>query len=596
LRKRLAVRILALCVIYCTVFIFLVLIQFSKKGNFTQTIGTAPSVMTVRGRFAADTLPLDSALDSDDSTTEAIAITYGARVFFGGLEFLLNSNDGEGLLLTGKDNSTKAVNPDYFSFTENEAHFILPGGTVLVFRLTNSPRGPEIITSVEPAEDIFSVTIPIEPRRSSLVSDNGQFGILFNGLRYYFNRPGPEFENGRLVLSIENKTIGYRSTGRQPVFNPANYVIAQAHNSVDYESAINRWREQSFDYWAQNAASLRNEYDVTAFCSEALHHGRYRAAVDSISRSFLSDTRRSYMSAVYIGGMTEGFQTIFAAERENTARIMRLIDENSMEILNERHILDYLLARNNTASANSLIEFLRNADPENLKIEHCPGILEIYSGFNHLQMQGENPVEPYTEQILMLVSDNILRDTDQDLVYISINGRKNIEFSLRLGKALLYWAENTENQEWILISRSLILYALNDGGIGSGKLYSMVHPLGFPRAVRPGVENIWAWTVSPSIRASYVGRDINLAVSFPEGMSHYIMFFGVRPFVRLQIHGIDFRSDPQFEIYDSSGWFYHREEQVLILKLRHRLNVENVRIIYTVVVPVVEEPVSEIEE
>jgi hypothetical protein len=43
---------------------------------------------------------------------------------------------------------------------------------------------------------------------------------------------------------------------------------------------------------------------------------------------------------------------------------------------------------------------------------------------------------------------------------------------------------------------------------------------------------------------------------------------------------MDWRSDSQFEIYDSSGWVYYPQEQVLILKLRHRSTTENVRIIY----------------
>jgi hypothetical protein len=43
---------------------------------------------------------------------------------------------------------------------------------------------------------------------------------------------------------------------------------------------------------------------------------------------------------------------------------------------------------------------------------------------------------------------------------------------------------------------------------------------------------------------------------------------------------MDFRTDPQFERYDSSGWSYNAQEQTLLLKMRHRATVEHVRIFY----------------
>jgi hypothetical protein len=55
---------------------------------------------------------------------------------------------------------------------------------------------------------------------------------------------------------------------------------------------------------------------------------------------------------------------------------------------------------------------------------------------------------------------------------------------------------------------------------------------------------------------------------------------GIRSFVRLQLYDMNFRTDPQFERYDSSGWVYIPQEQTLLVKMRHRTTVENIRIIY----------------
>jgi hypothetical protein len=58
---------------------------------------------------------------------------------------------------------------------------------------------------------------------------------------------------------------------------------------------------------------------------------------------------------------------------------------------------------------------------------------------------------------------------------------------------------------------------------------------------------------------------------------------------------MDWRTDSQFEIYDSSGWFYHSQEQVLVLKLRHRAAIENIRIIYVAETPRPPAPVAAAE-
>jgi len=55
---------------------------------------------------------------------------------------------------------------------------------------------------------------------------------------------------------------------------------------------------------------------------------------------------------------------------------------------------------------------------------------------------------------------------------------------------------------------------------------------------------------------------------------------GVKPFNRIQIYGMDFRTDPRFERYDSSGWAYSASEQTLLLKMKHRSPTEYVRIFY----------------
>jgi hypothetical protein len=59
-----------------------------------------------------------------------------------------------------------------------------------------------------------------------------------------------------------------------------------------------------------------------------------------------------------------------------------------------------------------------------------------------------------------------------------------------------------------------------------------------------------------------------------------MMIKGVKPFKKIQLYNIDFRTDPRFERYDSSGWAYSESEQTLLLKMKHRAKEEHIRIFY----------------
>jgi len=401
---------------------------------------------------------------------------------------------------------------------------------------------------------------------------------MYSGSRYLFNRSGGELENGFLTLSRENSSISYRSRGRQRTFDPTEYIITQAG---DYEGSLDNWKSASFNYWNQNAAFLQNEEDIIAYCSESFIRGSYPAAVAAISRDFINSSMQSHRSSPFIGGMANAYRMFVAGENEKSTQISRLAADKSLDIFKEEHILDYLFTRSNSSLANEIIDIIKNIKPESIIIDHCPGILEVVSDIRRWRPSAENPAEHLIEQMVSLVSENLVRDTENNHVFVLNFEGMNLDFSLRMGKAIIPWAESAQNAEWEAIGKSLVISALESSGDGAGKLYNTLRTTDYyPRAAWLTDNNQWAWTVSSLVRASAIDGDLNIAFTFPVNMTHYVIIRGIRPFLRLQLYGTDWRSEPQFERSDSSGWIYYPQDQILILKLRHRTAIENVRIIY----------------
>jgi hypothetical protein len=584
MRKHLLSRIIGFAVLYCSIFIALVFIQFSNKGYFSLTIGE----MIVKGRYQQSV--------EESYETGIQALSDGVTIFFGGIEFYLN-DDKNGLVLADNNGFIRHVNPEYMVQVEDSVYFGLPGGTILVFESIESARGPELRITAEFAENILYTEIFFEPRRSLIVRENEQFGISYNSMRYIFNRSSSALENGKLILSSDNAVASYRSMGRQSIFDPDDYVIASAQTEQDYNDAVFRWQSQNFQYWNQNISFLQSENEVIAYCGESLRQGNYRTAVASIPRTFLNSTIRSHYSSGFLGGMTAAFRSFNTVEREMINFATRMINERSIDLLMEDHILEYLLARSYTAIANNAMEFIRSIDPEEISLLHCPGLLEVYIDFYRWNLPGENPAGQFMEQVFLLITENINHDIFNELVFVTQNEELDLMFNLRLGKALVSWADETENPVWAAVGRSIILSVLSESEIGDADIYTMLKPGDYnPRGEWLMENGLWAWTVSQTAGASFQGSDINLAITFPEGMSHFVIIRGVRPFVKIQIHGLDYRSDSQFETYDSSGWVYYPQDQTLILKLRHRVTTEIIRIFYTAdtsLPPVIPPPASD---
>jgi hypothetical protein len=563
MKKPLASRIIGLAALYCAVFCILVIIQFSSKGNFTLPVGG----MTVRGSYRyAQTDPRD--------TPEMRHLTRGVRIFFGGLEFSLREERGRGLTIGG-DDGIRPVNPEYMITTDNSVRFGLPGGTMLIFNSLVTGEDVELQINADFAGNESEITIPIIQRRSSLIRDGGQIGILYSGIRYTFTSQGQELQDGKFILSVDNPFISYRSRINPRAFNPEDYIIAMAS---DYDNFISNWLTTSYNHWNRTASSMHNEYEIIAYCADVVMKGNYTSAVAAISEDFLNSARKTYRSSVFLGGMSGAYRSFAAEENERMNSIAQLTRERSLEVFREERVLDYLFTRGNTTLAFDIIEMIQNADPEALVNDYACGLLEAYFDIGRWSPSLINPVDRLANKILTLLSENLSYDSEKDLVFASNYEGVSTEYSLRLGKALTYWAENNNNADWTAIGKSLFLSALSNAGARAGNLETFYNY--YPRAVLLADNGVWAWTASPSARASYVNGNLNISMSFPSGLSHYVIIRGIRPFVKIQIHETDWRTDSQFERYDSSGWVYYQQDQTLIIKLRHRVPVENITVFY----------------
>jgi hypothetical protein len=563
----------------------LAFVQFSKRGGFTHKIGSFVISGHNRTGVVYENLnnPNEYFLEGD------------VHVLFGGMDFcLVNGNDGRSLSLFIGDESLEAL-PEHMIVSDSEdvVTFTFTGGTELIFTALRSGKQEELRITGVFSEEVTGIELPFKLQRRAGVRNtgDGSFIINFGGANYSFGNSSMDIERRLLILNL-GAYLSYGIIPELKTFSPDDFILPEAEVAEAYNMAVTRWRERVFSLWNHALSEYNNEDLVVAFIVEALSRGSYAMAVEAVPASFLGSSARTYESSVYVGALDQASRSLVAVEREKLNRLSRQINEKSLEFLLEPRVFEYLALHGYTALISAGAELAGTIEPDILALDLVPGILEGYLDWNLLGRDEDNPFENLTGIACSLIFESLLRTSDGNSgyqVFVSYGEPGYLEFNLRLGKALLAYAESVQNNSWAGIGRSLILSALyGSSGESSGssvfesaRLYRVLSPVdAYPRTVTMLPQGTRAWTTALAISTAQQNDILDISVSFLAGGTHYMIVRGIGPFSRIQLYDMDFRMDSQFERYDSSGWNYVSQEQTLLLKMRHRNPVEHVRIIF----------------
>jgi hypothetical protein len=603
-KKSVLVRFVGLLGLYSLIFVVLVSIQFVKKGTFSLRVYN----LLAEGRYRI--------LEEGEFVpyTGASPVSGDLRIVYGGLEFLLpgdsRSSQEDTLYLLDDAGGRYFCFAQYMAVEDGGIRFYLSGGTDLFFTAAGEER--ELKISGNFYEDMFTgLEIPYRFLRDSHLRDmgSGRFLVFADGREYRFNQSLPE-DRSVLILQRDGSPVSYGPVGKEGEWRAEDYGTEEGKDVEAYQRALSRWVDRNYDIWGRIIPSRNEEDLVIAYGGEALLRGAFRGALASASRVFTSGSRQSYESSVYMGGMSVAYRGFAAEEAERLARIGRSLDEESPDFLLEDHVVEFLVVQGREELLNRGIALIRALDTPSLA--QLPGLLEaqvelmqyrpqaLEGVFDSLAARQEDALSKFIKRLALEEFQF------RDLVLAFEENWADMELNLRLGKALIEWSEATDRESWGAVGRSIVLSVLSledregrivsslnlngQGSILPGENRVYVSAARFYRILeigdyRPKIlavgspgSGLWAWTASTEIRLAREGQVLDIAVSFPVGESHYMFIRGVDPFYRLQFYGMDWRSDPNFERYDSSGWVYHAAERILALKVKHRTVTEHIRL------------------
>jgi hypothetical protein len=361
--------------------------------------------------------------------------------------------------------------------------------------------------------------------------------------------------------------------------------------------------------WSASAGSpgAFDEAMFVAYEAEAMRREKRDAADALASVARTAHASSLGWKSVPFAGRTAVAMAAF--EDANLAEVKaaeRMVQERSAKLFQRQGIVPMLFDRAPYSLAQEAMALAGALDFSRSDVPQAIALISAYIDAKAYLSEESNPFAKAIELVDRVISPAIRKVDGAFYLQTSPDGRCDALAGLSAGKTLIKLAEAVGKPIYAGIGQSLVAgfmrLAADDGSMpasittGGGAVTRSDDRLGaavaypiladspyYPRAVSfyrqlgPGA---WAWTCAPDIRIDSNQERTVITVDFPAGFSHYMALYGVKPFAKIQLYGLDYNMDASFENYNASGYFYKKAAGALYLKMRHKSRSEEIRLFY----------------
>ena len=409
--------------------------------------------------------------------------------------------------------------------------------------------------------------------------------------------------------------------------DPYLYWFSRDLTLVDaqqFTAKIQAYLEGAYRYWNgvfisnPSSQSLVGDFGISLI-SEAIKRGDYRRTLAVLSRNLrqlLAENAGNptlYNSAAYLGNLP----SFLAARQQNAAleiqRITDLITAADLGVFKTSGLLCFILNHAPFSLAEEVLRLADSVQLETAEVDTLIHLVDIYlEALAYLDVTEAGSAR-ITEIIDHFILPAIIKTSGGLFLGVSSPDRLapdrpvevNLYDSVLLGNALVRAGEALTRDSYTAIGRTMIDAALDladsEGFLPSGIRIENgeAEPTGDPLSPQsvyellPGSHYMpkeiplyaylypgsWVWTASMLEEVKIDDTQYRFVFSFPVGDTHYLLIQGIRPLAAMIMHGIPWKSDPEYFRY-TDGWVYDEDTQTLYVKLTHRLEVEELILNY----------------
>lgn len=502
-------------------------------------------------------------------------------------EILFNHDKNTKLHLISNKGTQQEV--EFENWTKNsETEFTLNFSHDLSLTFSNNEKAAKpFAVSAQIPQGYQGVLLPykILGSYSSSIENNNK--IVISHQEEQFEVIAANITPQHLLLSQEASQAKYGEYNPIPVFT---YAIADRYD-LSQKSILDTKIEQLNKLIVENYEknlNILSETAVLAYISEISRDTqKYTQAVRNIPGLIRNNPRKTYLTTPYLNELATTSKTLLQREANNAQAFSMAKKSNTLTFLERGNIAEFL-ARQNELELENLYTLL-STSPNTPNPKAIANLLQTA-----ILLKDNNPV--FLEKLSPVISNYLailegcINLTDEKLEIYEDEKPLHYLEAINIASALINYGTATKNGMYIsagiFLFNSICPDLTSIGYNALAEIHRMIAPKSnyYPKEIILDTENekpIWTWTAAHSMEIVRRGNNtLRINVEFPLTQSHYIILNNIPPFQTIIIDGVPYKPDANFESYNSSGYFYVKESQTLLLKLRHKIGIETVTLDY----------------
>lgn len=439
---------------------------------------------------------------------------------------------------------------------------------------------------------ISSISFPYTLSAGSTVSSLGDSKIQIMNKKISWELNAYEIGDNFVILSRKEPVASYAYIDKTKSFSFAIAESIDNAKETNYINIIENFKNniiQNFEQISPDSTSVM-EQEAVSYVAVMAEKNKYNEALDKVPQNFKKGSSRTYLSAPYFNNLLVTSESLNRQIQSYSDMIKLASETGSYDVFNVKNIADYMCMHPSSETMRKLLRNTASSEMKNINVVQAAGILGVYVDLYDKNLELANLLQGALKACIDKIENCC--NLDDNRITIAENGTLlSVINAVQVGDSVLRYGKIAKNPMYEAGGYLILNSYLKESSSFDLRTLSEIYPIVihnnkyYPHFDIMSFENgraIWAWTCANNINYENDNSGaITLSVDFPLSYTHYIIINGIPLFKSIYIYDMAFRTDPRFETYNSSGYVYQADKQTLLLKSRHRSEIETIRLIYT---------------
>lgn len=565
-------KALGLLIVDFVIIIGIFVLQFRTDSNIIEKIGNLQVTFT-----------------KSEVDNEEIVLKNFMKASYNGINIYFDDQNPAKVLFKGDDEkkNTKIIN---WSNKDSIITLEFSDNLFVTLEVANeNTDSPLYIRANLPAE-IKNFYLPYSfAYNMNIQKDEGK-KVVLNDKNATWSFSTEQVDSGYIVFSHKDTYANYSIYDDTIKFTFDALTELAAAEKSNYLNVITNYKNNLISSFKATLSDNNfSEQAVVSYVAAMAEAGKYQQAVDDIPQSYKRSEQRTYLSAPYFNNLVNMNNILEQDIKDTNALITKATYTDSLDIYTIRNLAAYLCIHQNSSEVQTILNKAVNADFDNCSISQITGIILAYDDLFTMNKKYASVLKPAIKNCIEKLTNACT--FENEILTISENDNfLSVMQGVETGIALIRLGEIENNEVLTKAGRVIVSSYISETSSFDYRTLANLYPViaynnwYYPHFKFMYTENnslIWAWTCARDVKYEKDEEgSMNLSIDFPQGLTHYVIFKGIPEFASIYIYNTLFRTDPRFETYNSSGYVYKAASNTLLLKSRHKSEIENVKMAY----------------